>query len=390
MKDTNIQYVAEKLYSYADNKTTHQTSANLEIPSTVYLEKSQWDKEIAEIFKKLPLVLATTAELKENNSYKAMEAVGLPILITRGNDGKVRAFLNVCSHRGAPVAEKGCGLKKRFACKYHGWTFANEGQLIGVAEGHTFGNIDKSEYGLKELPCQEKAGLIFVILTPGISMNLDQFMGAALDDLENVNFESWTYLGKRELDGANWKVAFDGYLEGYHFAQLHPETIHPRTISNLMHYESFGPHMRIGFAQTDIKAKLDAVPREEWGTMENNGYDFVRILFPNLSIFLAPEITQIAQLFPGKTPDTNRTVLNFYRSEPPKDAEDQAGLDGMMDFLLNVVRDEDYLTGSQIQKGLESGAHETVIFGKNERGNQFFHECVDYYVNGCKGPMPQI
>ena len=56
--------------------------------------------------------------------------------------------------------------------------------------------------------------------------------------------------------------------------------------------------MRIGFAQTGIKEKLGAAPKEKWGEMENNGYDFVRILFPNVSIFLAPEITQVAQLSP--------------------------------------------------------------------------------------------
>jgi phenylpropionate dioxygenase-like ring-hydroxylating dioxygenase large terminal subunit len=389
-KENSLQAAAEHLYEYAASRSTFQTDKVMTIPSSSYTDEDIWTKEVDNIFRKLPLALATTAELREKNAYKAMDAAGFPVLITRGKDGKARAFLNVCSHRAASVADVGCGIKARFTCRYHGWTYTNSGELMGVSEGQTFGEIDKSTRGLRELPCEEKAGLIFVILTPDEPMNLDSFMDGMLDDLETANFKDWCYLGTRELDGANWKIAFDGYLEGYHFAQLHPETIHPRTISNLTHYEAFGPHMRIGFAQTDIVEQLDAAPRDTWGTMENSGYDFVRILFPNLSVFLAPEITQIAQLFPGETPDKNRTVLTFFRLEGPKDEEDKAGLEGMMDFLLNVVRDEDYTTGDIIQKGLESGAHDSIILGKNERGNQFFHENLAYYMGGCEGPKPTM
>ena len=389
-KDNGIQKTAEILYEYAATKSTFQSDKITTVSSASYLDKDVWKQEVDNIFKKLPLALATTAELREKNAYKATDAAGFPVLITRGKDGKVRAFLNVCSHRAASVADKGCGIRSRFTCKYHGWTYSNSGALMGVAEGKSFGDIDKSTRGLRELPCEEKAGLIFVSLTPGETLNLDGFMAGMLDDLEDANFKDWTYIGSRELEGANWKIAFDGYLEGYHFAQLHPETIHPRTISNLTHYKAFGPHMRIGFAQTDIIEQFDSARRETWGQRENRGFDCVRILFPNVSIFLAPEITQIAQLFPGETPNKNKTVLTFFRPEGPKDEEDKASLEGMMDFLLTVVRDEDYATGDIIQKGLESGAHDSIILGKNERGNQFFHENLSYYMNGCKGEKPVL
>lgn len=371
---------AEKLYEYVKEGKTFQTDKITRVPSSIYSDPEMWDKEIDLIFKKLPLCLAASAELEKPGDYKAMEAVGLPILITRGKDGVARAFLNVCSHRGAPLTDEGCGNKARFACKYHGWTFSNDGQLMGVADADKFGEIDKSEHGLTELPCAEKNGLIFAVLTPGEEVDFEAFFAGILDDLADFDFQNWAYLGKREITGANWKIAFDGYLEGYHFAQLHPETIHPRTPSNVTHYEAYGPHMRIGFPQTDILEKLDAEPKEKWGEMENNGYDFVRILFPNISLFVAPELTQLAQLFPGPTPEENKTVLMFFRPEPPKDDEDAAGLEGMMDWLKNVVDEEDYMIGSQIQKGVNSGAHANITLGKNERGNQFFHEYVNWYL----------
>jgi phenylpropionate dioxygenase-like ring-hydroxylating dioxygenase large terminal subunit len=286
----------------------------------------------------------------------------------------------VCSHRAAPVAAEGHGNCARFTCKYHGWTYGQDGKLIGVAESSSFGEVTKSEMGLRELTCEEKAGMIFVCLTPNAPIDLDGYFRGFLEDFEALDFANWTYLGSRTIEGANWKVAFDGYLEGYHFASLHPESIATRTPSNCMHYEGFGPNIRIGFPQRRIAEALRPLPREEWGKQENNGFDFVRIFFPNVSTFVAPEITQIAQLFPGPTPDKNRTVLNYLRRDPIRDEEDRAQVETAINFFRDVTYTEDYLIGLEIQKGLESGAHDELTFGRNERGNQYFHEWLNWYL----------
>ena len=382
---------AEIMLHHVENKTTHQTDKVMEVEAASYLDADQFEAEIERVFKRVPLLLAFTAELPNPGDYKAMDAVGLPVLISRDKKGTVRAFLNVCSHRAAPVADKGTGNTPLFVCKYHGWTYGLDGSLRGVSEASTFGEVDKSCRGLRELPCEERAGMIFVVLDPQGSMDLDAYFDGYLGDFEDLDFANWTYLGNREIHGANWKVAFDGYLEGYHFSSLHPETIHPRTPSNRMHFEAFGPNIRIGFPQHSIAEKLKEIPREEWGKNENAGFDFVRILFPNVSAFIAPEITQIAQLFPGPTPGENRTVLNYLRREPIKDDEDRANVEAAMNFFRDVTYEEDYVIGMEIQKGLESGAHEKQLFGRNERGNQYFHEWVQWYVAGDENaPKPEL
>lgn len=371
--------VAEIMLDYVENKKTFVTATTMTVPTHSYTDRDQWRAEMELVFKRVPLMLAFTAELPNPGDYKAMEAVGLPVLISRAKDGTVRAFLNVCAHRGAPVAE-GKGNCARFTCKYHAWTYGQDGKLLGVSEAGTFGEVDKHARGLRELPCEERAGMIFVCLTPNAPIDLDRYFRGFLEDFEALDFANWSYMGSREIIGANWKIAFDGYLEGYHFASLHPETIAPRTPSNCMHYEGFGPNIRIGFPQRRIAEALRPLPREEWGAQENNGYDFVRIFFPNVSIFIAPEITQIAQLFPGPTPDRNRTVLNYLRRDPPRDDADRANIEGMINFFRDVTYTEDYLIGLEIQKGLESGAHDDLIFGRNERGNQYFHEWLNWYL----------
>ena len=374
--------VAEAMLDYVEK--------TMRVPTRSYTDEDQWRAEMELVFKRVPLMLAFTAELPNPGDFKTMDAVGVPVLINRAKDGKVRAFLNVCSHRAAPVAE-GKGNCARFTCKYHAWTYGQDGSLIGVSEARTFGAVDKPAMGLRELPCEERAGMIFACLTPNAAFDLDRYFKGFLEDFDALDFANWSYLGSREIIGANWKVSFDGYLEGYHFASLHPETIATRTPSNCTHYEGFGPNIRIGFPQRQIAELLGAVPREQWGLQENNGYDFVRIFFPNVSIFIAPEITQIAQLFPGPTPDRNRTVLNYMRREAPRGDEDRAAIEGMINFFRDVTYNEDYLIGLQIQKGLESGAHDELVFGHNERGNQYFHEWLNWYLEDdpCQ-PEPEL
>jgi phenylpropionate dioxygenase-like ring-hydroxylating dioxygenase large terminal subunit len=382
--------VAEIMLNYVEEGRTFQSDKITTVPVRDYIDPERWQREMDLIFKRVPLLLALSAELPEPGSYKAMETVGLPVLLTRDKTGTAHAFLNVCAHRGAPLAPEGHGHCARFTCKYHAWTYSNDGRLIAVTDKEKFGDFDRSKRGLTELPCREKAGMIFAVLTPGAPIDVDAYFGGILDDFEAADFPHWTFLGSRVIEGANWKVAYDGYLEGYHFATLHPTTIALRTYTNITHYESFGPHLRIGFPQVSI-GELRKVPREDWGKRENAGFDFVRTLFPNVSIFLAPELAQIAQLFPGPTPDKNRTVLTYARRKPVVDSADQEAVDKMINYLRDVTYGDDYVLGMKIQKGLEARAFDSIIFGKNERGNQFFHEMVDWYLaNDPSKPMPTL
>ena len=77
---------------------------------------------------------------------------------------KARAFLNVCRHRGSQVCEEGRGEKRNFICPYHAWTYNHEGKLVGMYGEKTFGELNKEEFGLIELNCEERAGLVWVAL----------------------------------------------------------------------------------------------------------------------------------------------------------------------------------------------------------------------------------
>lgn len=371
--------IAERIVDFYENDSTDMADDVMELPVTAYTDPEQWQREINLIYKRQPLMVALTCEMPKPGDYKAIDMVGVPLLITRGKNGKARAFINSCTHRGTPVCEDGLGNATRFSCPYHGWTFRNDGSLQGVADQHKFGEIDKSTRGLTELACDERIGMIFAILTPGLELDLDDWLGGMMEDMAPFEFENWHFHGTKVLDGANWKIAYDGYLEGYHFAALHPETISKVTLQNLTEFHAFGPHMRVAYGGTNIK-NLYEVPKDTWWSMENNGFTFVRTLFPNISIYLDLGLGQIAQLIPGETVSENRTILYYVHPTPPKDEAESKALDETMEFVSGVVRDEDYKINFQIQRGLKANPFDTVVFGRNERGNQFFHKYVDYFL----------
>ncbi len=112
--------VAEIMLDYVENKKTFMTDKTMTVPTRSYTDPDQFRAEMELVFKRVPLMLAFTAEMPKPGDYKAMEAVGMPVLMTRGKDGKVRAFLNVCSHRGAPLADV-VATFQRLANAYRGY-----------------------------------------------------------------------------------------------------------------------------------------------------------------------------------------------------------------------------------------------------------------------------
>ena len=103
------------------------------VPAAHYVDADRWQHEMDRIFRRVPLVLGFTAELRDVGSYRSMIVADVPILLTRGDDGVVRAFLNVCSHRGAVVVEEGLGKASRFTCPYHRWAFERGERYIAFS-----------------------------------------------------------------------------------------------------------------------------------------------------------------------------------------------------------------------------------------------------------------
>jgi phenylpropionate dioxygenase-like ring-hydroxylating dioxygenase large terminal subunit len=355
------------------------------VPATNYYDPARWQLEMARVFKRTPLVLGFTCELPEPRSYKALEVAGVPILLSRGADGQMRSFVNMCSHRGSIVVPEGTGTARRFTCPYHAWTYDSEGRLVGILDRDEFGDLNPDCHGLTPLPVAERAGIVFGALTPGAPFDIDAYLCGYGEMLAHHQFARCAYMGSQTVDGPNWKVAYDGYLDFYHLPILHRESFGPG-YSNKAIYDAWGPHQRVTSPDRRFLA-LDSLPEDDWP--DDLLTDGVWTIFPHTSVagFKVSAdgvpggglMYMISTLFPGDTPDTSRTVQHFLAA-----FESSEQLDGLIEaqkaFLLHVVRDEDYYTGNRIQRAVKTGAKTEFFFGRNEAGGQCFHGWVDRLV----------
>ena len=191
---------------------------------------------------------------------------------------------------------------------------------------------------------------MFVTVTPGPAMDIDDWLGDYAAELATLELDTWHVYTRRELPSPAWKVAFDGYLEGYHFSTLHKNTIFKDNMSNLMAVDAYGPHQRIMFAKHTLPALRDQ-DEAEWRPTDHIGP--VHTIFPCLSLAGAWRDTAlVSQLFPGPTPDRSRTAQTFITRHPVVTPEERERAEQAIDFLFTVVRDEDYATGFGITRTL--------------------------------------
>jgi nitrite reductase/ring-hydroxylating ferredoxin subunit len=371
-RDKLIQMARENI-EHARAGTIPQADEVMRIATEKYYDPANWQREMALVFARLPLMLATTPELKHPGDYKALMAGGVPVLITRTENGEIRAFVNSCAHRGAQIMPPGLGNTKRFTCPYHAWSYNHEGDLTAVYSADDFGEVDKSAHGLVPLKCLERAGLIWVLTDSRSALDIETFLCGYDEQLGYFDFANWHHFGSRRIDGPNWKIAYDGYLDFYHLPILHRETFGAET-SNKASYYSWGPHQHVKSPQT-TEMHLGNTPEDDWPTAFL--LSGVWTIFPHVSIASFGEEGEsrgvlISQLFPGESVGESYTIQNYLMANEPTEQRAAAATE-QFELLKYVVQEEDYETGLRQQESLRTGAREHILFGRNEEGGQRFH-----------------
>lgn len=346
------------------------------VPATHYYDAERWRLEMGRVFKRMPLMLALSVELAKPGDYRAMEVAGVPVLLTRTPDGDVRAFVNMCSHRGAMIMPEGAGNSRRFTCPYHAWTYDQAGALVAIYAKQDFGDIDASCHGLTQLRVAERAGMIWVTLDPKSTLNIDTFLSGYDALLSHFGFKDWYLFSRRTLAGPNWKIAYDGYMDLYHLPILHKNTF-GENMPNQALYTAWGPHQRVSSPDPSLLA-LESVPEDQWQTPRLLGG--VWTIFPHISIASfdggGGRGVMISQLFPGDSPGSSFTVQNYVMEKAPND-EQRVAAEAQFKLLEYVVAEEDYATGLRQQRALKTGTKSHVMFGRNEGGGQRFHRWLD-------------
>jgi Rieske 2Fe-2S family protein len=189
-----------------------------------------YELEREAVFKRVWLMVGRVEQLPRNGSYftRELAVAKTSVVLVRGMDGGIRAFHNICRHRGNKLVwtdypgEETAGNCRQFACKYHGWRYDLDGTCAFVQQEREFFGLDKAEYGLVPVHCDVWEGFIFIHLGEQPSEPLTEFLGSMLRSVEGYPFGLHTeHYGYQAKVGSNWKLFFDAFQEYYHAPVLH-------------------------------------------------------------------------------------------------------------------------------------------------------------------------
>jgi choline monooxygenase len=195
------------------------------LPPDCYISESFFRREVETIFMKVWNFIGREDRVPNPGDYAAFEFVGVPVVLVRGRDNKVRAFSNSCRHRGAKVMQ-GEGNCKVMSCPYHAWTYTiDDGRLIGAMEMDETQGFQKKDFGLIELRLETWAGFLFINFDHDAAP-LSDWLGDLPEVLASYNLETMVTTRRVEYDlECNWKVYVENAMESYHVPTVHQQTL---------------------------------------------------------------------------------------------------------------------------------------------------------------------
>ncbi len=365
---------AKKLLAYLSQRTTALADDIYCNPVTDYTCPQQAEREREVFFRDGPINIGLSGLLPRAGDWMTHDYAGVPILILRRADRSLGAFLNVCRHRGARIAE-GCGNEvKTLSCPYHGWTYGLDGSLVARPDDPSFAAAEQATHGLRALPVTEKYGMIWVGPRPGMRLDVDGLLDGVAGDLASYELERYHHYETRVLRREmNWKLAVDTFCETYHLSHLHPDTVSPLFHTNRATFDAFGRNHRLIAARRTID-ELRGQPEDSWNVFDHTA--MIYVLFPNTIFLFQRDHVETWHMFPGNRVDSCAMYVSLYIPVPVASDSAKRHWDNNFNLLMATVENQDFPTCEGMQRGFLSDAQDSIVFGRNEPALQHFHRGV--------------
>lgn len=370
-QEDQIQMV-HRLFDHIEQGTTTYASSTHRNPVSHYTCNDYLNRELKSIFRRNPLLIGMSDRTGEPGDYVAEDLAGVPVVVCRDRDGRVRAFLNVCRHRGARLVE-GCGSARRLVCPYHAWTYGLDGRLQTVPSGGDFDTVDRDSHALPELSTVERDGLIYVQLEG--SIDLDQHLQGMDRDIAAYGFGTFHHYRsltiRRQM---NWKLCPETFMEGYHLQYLHRDSVGPIFFSNLMAFDAFGRNSRLTLPRQRIMELKDR-SEQDWRLIPETA--IIYTFFPNTTFVVQAGHIEMWRAFPDGAPDRCRVEVSVYTPEKVEDEKAKAFYEKNIDLAIRTVDGEDFPLSEGIQSGHMAAQQDHVTYGRNEPALIHFCQSVD-------------
>jgi phenylpropionate dioxygenase-like ring-hydroxylating dioxygenase large terminal subunit len=341
----------------------------MSLPGWLYHDEEFFKAEQRAFLRAAPQVVCHESEIALAGEWRSLEYLGESVIAIRGDDGQVRAFANVCRHRGSRLVDGPGGCAKVLTCPYHAWSYARDGRLVGVPHRAEYPGLEPDKLGLVPITLETWHGFLFVTLEPG-APSVAEMMGPFEEEVAPYRFEELRAIGRVTLRprALNWKTIADNYSDGLHIPVGHPgltrlfgRNYHisahehvDRMDGELLEKPSDNPSERAYQQYLPEAAHLPASHRRKWIYYK---------LFPNVAFDIYPDQIDFMQFLPVSATDTVIREISYALPDERREMKAARYLNWRINRRVNA---EDTELISRVQAGMQSASYVPGPLGTSE------------------------
>jgi phenylpropionate dioxygenase-like ring-hydroxylating dioxygenase large terminal subunit len=356
-------------------KPTLDPLDGMSLPGWLYFDPEFLEAEKKAFLRAAPQVVCHESDVSEPGEWRSLEYLGESVIVIRGDDNQVRAFSNVCRHRGSRLVDGGGGCAKVLTCPYHAWSYARDGRLVGVPHRNEYPGLQTDQLGLFPVALEKWRGFLFVALEPG-APPVAEMMAPYEDEVAPYRFEDLRAIGRVTLRhrALNWKTIADNYSDGLHIPVGHPGLTRlfgrnyrveakdhvDRMEGDLIEKESAHPAER---AYQKYLPRVDHLPeshQRKWLYYK---------LFPNVAFDIYPDQVDFMQFLPVGPTETVIREISYALpdADMPEKWRREMKIARHLNWRINrQVNAEDTELITRVQLGMQSPAYKAGPLGTSE------------------------
>ncbi|MBJ7907175.1 aromatic ring-hydroxylating oxygenase subunit alpha [Streptomyces sp. DSM 110735] len=334
------------------------------LPGAYYTDPEIFRREQAALFESMWMCVVRAADLDRPGAYRTVQVGRESVVVTRTRAGELRAFLNVCRHRGARLCVEESGqVRRNLQCPYHAWTYDLEGRLIAAPNLVRMPDVDRERYGLVKVALREWLGYAWVCLSDEPPSFEDTVVHAAVERLgdpaaiEHYGTERLA-LGKRVTYDvrANWKLIVENFMECYHCATIHPELteVLPEFAEGYaaQYYVGHGAEFGTGVEGFTVDGSAGFGKLPEVSAEQDRRYYAITVK-PTVFVNLVPDHVILHRMFPLAE---DRTVVECDWLYAPEVVASGADVSKSVE-LFHRVNEQDFAACERTQPAMSSRAY---------------------------------
>jgi carnitine monooxygenase subunit len=341
----------------------------MSLPGWLYFDAEFFEAEKSAFLRAAPQVMCHESEVSEPGEWRTLEYLGESVIVIRGDDGLVRAFSNVCRHRGSRLVDGSGGCARVLTCPYHAWSYARDGRLVGVPHRSDYPGLERDKLGLQPVALQNWRGFLFVTLEPG-APSVAEMMAPYESEVAPYRFEELRAIGRVTLRprALNWKTIADNYSDHLHIPVGHPGLTRlfgrnyrieaqahvDRMEGDLVEQESANPSER---------AYQRLLPRVEHLPESHQRKWLYYKLFPNVAFDIYPDQVDFMQFLPVSATETVIREISYALPDQRREMRAARYLNWRINRRVNA---EDTALITRVQLGMQSQTYKAGPLGTSE------------------------